>query len=214
MRDRLAGPRSGLTQDAGQDFIELAHVLAHELGEIAALFDGYIYYLDDAAPHDAVASLRRTTERLRHVYGSVLELADIAASEPCRAACDPGEVVARAAASRTGIDVRIPPLPAVMADPRQLEQLFAHLLRSATIRAPAGRPVVVTGSHDGAEVRLDVGVDPERGDPAAGARSLVGRGVDLAVSSQIAERNGGQLWVTSSDRSGTTISLTLPAADR
>lgn len=223
MRDRLAGPRSCLTRDSDDALVTgLARMLAHELGEIAALFDGYIAYLEERPP-DGVVCLRRTTERLRRVYEGLLELADVASSQPSRSAVDPATVVAaarrrlRAAsdASDPDIDVRVRALPVVVADPGQLENLFIHLLRSAAIQASSTRPVVVIGSREGIDVRLDIGADPlrDRASTEPGADSLVGHGVELAVSRQIAERNGGRLWVTSTDRSGTTISLTLPAAD-
>ena len=96
MRDRLAGPRSCLTRDSDDALVTgLARMLAHELGEIAALFDGYIAYLEERPP-DGVVCLRRTTERLRRVYEGLLELADVASSQPSRSAVDPATVVAAA----------------------------------------------------------------------------------------------------------------------
>ena len=223
MRDRFAGPGSRLTPESDDAFVTgLARMLAHELGEIAALFDGYIGYLEERPP-DGVACLRRTNERLRKVYEGLLELADVASSQPSRSAVDPATMVAAARrrlragadAGEPDIDVTVRALPAVVADPAQLENLFTHLLRSAAIKASSTSPVVVIGSREGADVRLDIGADPlrDRAATATSADSPVGHGVDFAVSRQIAERNGGRLWVTSNDRSGTTISLTLPAAD-
>ena len=209
-----------MTQEANRDSVtELARVVGHEVGEIAALCDGYINEVEEGASPDAVASLRRTTERMRNVYEALHELANVASSEPSRSAVDPASAVA-AARERLrdrdrNLDVSIRPLPAVVGDPAQLEQLFTCLLRSATSRASSGRRVIVTGSREGPDVRLDIGADPRRDRAPAvrGSDSLVGQGVDLAVSSRIAERNGGRLWVSGNDRSGTTISLTLPAAE-
>jgi signal transduction histidine kinase len=213
-----------LTHDADEGRVTgLVRVLEHELGQIAALFDGYIAQLEDRAAPDDVAPLRRTTQRLRTVYEGLVELAEVASSAVSRSALDPGAAIAAArerlragdAPTEGDIDVRIRPLPPVVADPAQLEQLFTHLLRSAATKAPRRRPVVVTGSRDGADVLLNIGVDSPRlrEGAVAGGRSLVGQGMGLAVSSQIAERNGGRLWVTRDDRSGMTISLTLPAAE-
>ena len=212
-----------MTPDADRDAVTgLSRVLGHELGQIAALFDGYIGYAEERTS-DGVACLRRTNARLRNVCESLLELAEIASAEPSRSALDPADVVlaacerlhARPEAADAEIDVKMSPLPAVLADPGQLEHLFTHLLRSPAITSLSGSPVVITGSREGADVRLDIGLDPplngHRAPPRDG--SLVGQGMDLAVSSQIAERNGGRLWVTSNDRSGRTISLILPAAD-
>jgi signal transduction histidine kinase len=201
----------------------LARVLGHELGEISALFDGYIGQLEDRAPPQGIASLRRTTQRLRNVYEGLFELAEVAASQPTRSAFDPARSIdaarkrlrARADGKDADIDLRVRPLPTVFADPTQLEQLFTHLLRSAATKASSRNPLFVTGSREGSDVRLNIGSDPQfEDDPAVdGSRSFVGQGMGLALSSHIAELNGGRLWVTSHDRSGTTISLTLPAPE-
>jgi signal transduction histidine kinase len=209
-----------LTQAANRDSVtELACVLGHELGVLAALFDGYINEVEDRASPDAVASLRRTTERLRGVYEGLHQLVHVTSSEPSPSAVDPASAAAaardRLRERAAHLDVTIRPLPAVVGDPAQLEELFTRLLRSATSRASPGRRVIVTGSREGPDVRVDIGADPgrDRAPAIRGRDSLVGQGVDLAVSSRIAERNGGRLWVSGNNRSGTTISLTLPAAE-
>jgi signal transduction histidine kinase len=209
-----------LTRDANRDpLTELARVLGHELGEIAALFDGYVDDVEDRASPDAVAALRHTTERLRNVYEGLHELAHVASSEPSRSAVDPASALAAAREHlrerARDLDVDLRPLPAVVGDPAQLEELFTRLLRSATSRASSARRVIVTGSREGPHVRLDIGAEPphDRLPSVRRGDSLVGQGVDMAVSSRIVEHNGGRLWVTGNARSGTTISLTLPAAD-
>jgi signal transduction histidine kinase len=213
-----------LTHDADEGRVTaLVRVLGHELGQIAALFDGYTAQLEERSAPADVASLRRTTQRLRTLYEDLLELAEAAPSPALRSALDPAEAIAAArerlcagdATAGGDIDLRIRPLPHVVANSAQLEQLFTHLLRSAAKKAPSRRPVVVTGSREGADVLLNIGVDsPRRREGAvAGGRSLVGQEMGLALSCQIAERNGGRLLVTSDIRSGMTISLTLPAAE-
>jgi signal transduction histidine kinase len=224
MRDHLARSGSGLTANAQPGLPPgLARVFGHELGEIAALLDGYTSQLQDRAPADDVASLRRTTARLRNVFESLFELDEATSRPPSRSAFDPAAAVAtarellrdRAAAGDADLDVRIHPLPAVVADPAQVERLFTHVLRSAASTAPSGSPVIVAGSRKGSCVRLDVGVEPLVEHDLAGddGRALVGQGIDLAVARQLAERSGGRLWVTGSDRSTRAVSLTFPAAE-
>jgi light-regulated signal transduction histidine kinase (bacteriophytochrome) len=89
------------------------------------------------------------------------------------------------------------------------------VLRSAARTAPSGSPVIVAGSRNGSCVRLDVGVEPLVEHDLAGddGRALVGQGIDLAVARQLAERSGGRLWVTGSDRSTRAVSVTFPAAE-
>jgi signal transduction histidine kinase len=204
---------------------ELARVIGHELGEIAALLDGYTELLGPSVQESPVNGLRDTTARLREVYEDLFELAQVASTAPERSAVDPAAVLAaalqrlreRPGTPAADVDIDVPPLPSVLADPVQLEQLFVHLLRSATRTATAGgrHGLSVRGSRQGRDVRLDMGGDdsPRASADRRGAGSLVGRGVVLALPSHIAARNGGHLWVERTDRSGPMISLTLPAAE-
>jgi signal transduction histidine kinase len=205
---------------------ELARVLGHELAEIAALLDGYTEeLLGPSVADDAVSRLRGTTARLREIYEDLLELTKVASAPLARSAVDPAAALAaaqqrlqgRAGTSAADVDIDIPSLPPVIADPGQLEQLFEHLLRSVTSTAISGdrSGLIVRGSREGPDVRLDIGADralPTRAEPRL-ADSLVGCGVVLAVSSHIAARNGGRLWVRGDQRSGRTISVSLPAAE-
>jgi signal transduction histidine kinase len=200
-------------------------VLGHELGEIVALLDGHTELLGPSGQDDAVSGLRRATARLREDYEILLELAQVTSAPSARSAVDPAAILAAAQqrlrdhADARAADVRVDmgALPAVLGDPRQLEQLFRHLLRSATTKAvAAGRgDITIRGSRDGSDVRLDIGAGQAPG-TAAGRRlagSPAGHGVLLALSSYIATHNGGRLWVEGNGTSGPMISVTLPAAE-
>jgi signal transduction histidine kinase len=192
---------------------ELARVLGHELGEIVALLDAHTDLLGPAAQDDAVSGLHRATARLREDYESLLELTQVASAPSARSAVDPAAILATAQqrlrdhadAPAADVRVNVGPLPPVLADPGQLEQLFRHLLRSATRKAiAAGRSdITIRGSRDGPDVRLDFGADQAPGTAA----------VLLAVSSFIATHNGGRLSVDGNGMSGPMISVTLPAAE-
>ena len=206
---------------------ELAGVLGHELAEIAALLDGYTEELRDLSAADyPVSRLRATIARLRQVYEDLLELTEVESAPLARSAVDPAAALAaarqqlrdRAGVSADDLDIDIPSLPPVIADPGQLERLFVHILQSATSTAKSGdrSGVMVRGSRDGANVRLDIGRDqapPPRAEPGR-TRSLIGRGIGLIVSSRIVARHGGHLWVDGDYGSDRRISVTLPAADR
>jgi signal transduction histidine kinase len=176
--------------------------------------------LDSAAADDAeaVSRLTSTTARLRLVYEDLLELAKVASAPLAPSTVDPAAALAAAQRRLAAeVDIDIPALPPVVADPEQLEALFVHVLRSTT-RDPSathGGGLTVRGSRAGRQVRLDIGEDaaPSSSRAALLHGSLVGRGIVLAVSSQIALRNGGRLWLDGDSGSGRTISLTLPAAE-
>jgi light-regulated signal transduction histidine kinase (bacteriophytochrome) len=205
--------------------VELSGVLGHELGEIVALLDAHTDLLGPSAQEDAVSGLRRATARLREDYEGLLELTEVASAPSAMSAVDPAEALAAAQqrlrddddAPVADVRVNVGPLPAVLADPEQLEQLFRHLLRSATRKAiAAGRSdITIRGSRDGADVRLDIGAAQAPGSAAGRRRAALpaGQGVLLAVSSYIATHNGGRLWVDGNSTSAAMISVTLPAAE-
>jgi signal transduction histidine kinase len=216
-------PDRGGSAGAGDSAVvaDFARVLGHELAEIVALFDGYTAQLSDSAVADdteAISRLGDTTARLRQVYEDLLELARVASAPLAPSSVDPAAALA-AAQRRLApeLDIDIPALPPVVADPEQLEELFVHVLRSATRGASAAnrRGLTVRGARAGREVRVDIGegAAPPARPVARLPGSLIGRGIVLAVSSQIALRNGGRLWLDGDTGAGRTISLTLPAAE-
>jgi hypothetical protein len=201
--------------------VELGRVLGHELGELAALFDGYTELLGPGADMTAVGGLQRATARLRDICGDLLELSDVAMSRPARRTVQPAASLAAAQRRlRESATTASPPLtvevrdvPPVVVDPDDLEQLFTHLLRSLSRSGAPSRNVIVSGCHEGSSVRVDIGPDPTRraGSATPCAGSLVGRGLVFALSSRIAERNHGSLRLAANGSFETTISLTLPA---
>jgi signal transduction histidine kinase len=223
----LTGLERGDSAGAGDSSVvaDLARVLGHELAEIVALLDGYTAQLLDSAVADdaeAVSCLASTTARLRLVYEDLLELAKVASAPLAPCTVDPAAaLVAAQRRLATEVDIDIPSLPPVVADPEQLEALFVHVLRSTT-RGPSatqGSGLTVRGSRAGRQVRLDIGEDAASSSVSSSPPvpllhgSLVGRGIVLTVSSQIALRNGGRLWLDGDRGSGRTVSLTLPAAE-
>lgn len=115
-----------------------------------------------------------------------------------------------------------PDLP-VAVDPTEIERIVRNLVDNAVrYGGPNGRVLVRTSRRDG-DVALEVrddgpGIaagDQERifepfyrteGD----ARDRDGAGLGLAIATDLAERNGGRLSVTSSPGDGSTFRLTLP----
>lgn len=114
------------------------------------------------------------------------------------------------------------PLPAVIADRVQLQQILMNLTLNA-IEAMTGASGEVTiksePSADG-EVLISI-ADTGVGLPAEGAARIFdpffttkphGTGMGLAITRSLVESHGGRLWATSNVGKGATFSLTLPAA--
>lgn len=129
----------------------------------------------------------------------------------------------RLAVKEAGAVVTHDQLPAVMADERQLTQLFQNLLGNA-IKFRGEEPPLI---HVSAK-RLDndwvfsvqdngIGIDPQYADRIFiifqrlhNREEYPGTGIGLAICRRIVERHGGRIWVESAPGKGATFSFTLP----
>ena len=118
------------------------------------------------------------------------------------------------------------PMPVVLADPTQLEQVFANLVSNAIKFRKPDEPLRI---HVGAR-RLDgfwefsvadngIGIETEYFDRIFVIFQRLhtneiypGTGIGLAIVKRIIDRHGGKVWVESTPGEGTTFFFTLPAA--
>ncbi len=137
---------------------------------------------------------------------------------------------ARAAAQDREITLTADPDALVDGDPHQLRQVFANLVRNATVHTPSGTPfaVTVTTADDATVLSVrDHGPGlPEgetdalfqrfwRADPGRG-RGRDGAGLGLAIVAEIVAAHGGHVSVANApDGSGAVFTVRLPghAAD-
>ena len=116
-------------------------------------------------------------------------------------------------------------VPPVLADPPLLERVLANVITNALRHNAPGAPVLVTaGAHlERVEIRI---ADRGPGIPAADrdrvflpfqrlgdTDNTTGVGLGLALSRGLAEAMGGTLEVEDTPGGGTTMLLTLPAAE-
>lgn len=113
-------------------------------------------------------------------------------------------------------------LPAVVADPEQVERIVANLISNALKYSED--EVVVTLARGGSEVVVSVsdrgpgiarGEQPKlferyyRGDAQRGREGL---GLGLYISRMLVEAQGGRIWVESEVGQGSTFRFSLPVA--
>lgn len=112
----------------------------------------------------------------------------------------------------------------VLADREQLKTIFTHLLDNALRYTDSGNVTVKMSAND-TMVQIDI-EDTGPGIPLDMQGRLFtrfqriegnnsaqrGSGLGLAITRQLAERQGGQVWVTSTPGKGSTFSLLLPKA--
>jgi C4-dicarboxylate-specific signal transduction histidine kinase len=116
-------------------------------------------------------------------------------------------------------------LPAVHADPIQLQQVVLNLVRNAIdamAECPEDRREIVLMARRQAEGEIQVTVADQGSGLAPGAEEHLfnpffttkasGTGLGLAISHSIIRAHGGRLWHTSNGPVGTCFHFTLPAS--
>jgi PAS domain S-box-containing protein len=129
----------------------------------------------------------------------------------------------RAAIDESGAIVEHGPLPRVLVDPVQFEQLLMNLVGNALKFRGTGAPVVqVDAQPEGRWWRFRVrdngiGIDPQYFDRIFvifqrlhAREEYPGTGVGLAICKKIVERHGGRIHVESTRGTGATFTFTLP----
>jgi two-component system, OmpR family, sensor histidine kinase KdpD len=224
--DRL---RTALLNSVSHD---LRTPLAAIKASASSLLDPEVEW-DEAQRREFLMTIDAEADRLTRLVDNLLDMSRIEAG-----ALDPrpvvtsvadliGPVVRRARErTRRRIDVDVPDsLPAVLADPVQLDQLLTNLLDNTRIYAPNGPVAVVARPGRSGEVEIRV-VDHGPGIPKperervfdqfyrlkAGGKRPDGTGMGLAICRGIARAHRGTLWVETTPGGGSTFVLTLPTA--
>jgi PAS domain S-box-containing protein len=222
---------------------EMAGALAHELSQpltaIAAFARGCLRLLAGPGPepetlYEGVSEVVQQAERAGDVLGRLREFMRGGASQ--RASVEIGPLVdaavglasAEAVQNKIEIEVRVDPgLPAVLADPVQIEQVLLNLLRNAidAIAIAGGRArLIVLKAHCEGFHTVQISVaDSGPGVVHEVATSLFqpfvttkpeGMGMGLSISRSIVESHGGRLRMVQSVGSGATFVFDLPTDRR
>ncbi len=209
----------------------LAAGMAHEIGTPLAAIMGYTGILSEELAGDAEHSdyLRRIEAESRRIDRIVRGLLDYA-----RPRAEAREQVALPALMEKTLELLAnqgalkllnctveaePGLPAVHADPHQLEQLLINLIMNARDAMPQGGELRLRGRREGDEVLIEV-IDDGDGMPAEHLPLVFdpffttkepgkGTGLGLAIAARIADSCGGRITVESELGKGSRFTLRI-----
>ncbi|MBI4969195.1 MAG: PAS domain S-box protein [Rhodospirillales bacterium] len=216
-----------------------AHIVAHDLQEPVRTLVSYTQLLvrgeGDRLSGQGLEYANTIINGAWHMYHLVQGLFDYARITPTIgefAAVDLNAVAKDALLhlkeklERSGAELSIGPLPAVMGDPIQLLQLWLHLISNAIkFVRPVQKPIVkISATVRGTEATLSVkdngiGIAPqyhgrifELFRHLNAPQKYPGTGIGLALCRRIVERHHGRIWVESEEGQGAVFSFTLPLA--
>ncbi|MEM9730699.1 MAG: ATP-binding protein [Myxococcota bacterium] len=210
----------------------LASGVAHEIGNpLTGILMVAKNLAEDPQANDAEERLNLIVDEARRIHGIVQGLLSFSRRAETRLALEDVPINATVHASvelaklQTGgrIDLTLGPESITRATSDGLTQVLVNLLNNARQASPEGRPVTISTTAVGGEVRIDV-EDHGDGVPAELADRIFepffttkpqgkGTGLGLSVSRQILRRFGGSLSYAARGEGGSRFTVTLPSVE-
>jgi PAS domain S-box-containing protein len=219
---------------------EILAIVSHDLKNPLGAIDLDIQLLlrhplaSDPATRKQLERLQRSSGRMSHLVGNLLDMGSIQANRlAMNAAVHPAEPLViesielnEPLAMNKGIELRRELRLAgieLCCDRERVQQVFGNLLGNAIKFCGRGDRITVRGRPEGDHVHLAVsdsgpGIAEEElarvFEPywSAERHARQGTGLGLYITKGIVEAHGGRLWVESEPRAGSTFHFTLPIA--
>ncbi len=217
-------------------------VVSHELRTPLAVVIGNLELLSDVRfwklePQQAkfVSAASTNSNRLLHLINDILDFSKLENSSlpMTRSPNELGEVIRQAAENlrrlfeerELNLRISIPEnMPHAEIDEQRIAQVLTNLISNAIKFSPAGAPVEVSITHDGATATVrvrDQGEGIRREDmpklfkkfsqlDSKSTRKTGGTGLGLAISRGLVEAHGGKIWAESEPGQGSTFVFTIP----
>jgi signal transduction histidine kinase len=218
------------------ELAQFAYVASHDLQEPLRAVAGGVQLLQqryrdqlDGRAHELIAHAVAGAARMHTLIQDLLEYSRVGIRGESLQPTDCAVVLKDALANlevsirESGAVITAVPLPSVMADPAQLQQVFQNLIGNALKFRGEAPPYVRIGveRQDGAWVFAvcdnGIGIHPQYFERIFQVfqrlhtrRKYDGSGIGLAICKKIVERHGGRIWVTSEPGKGATFSFSVP----
>jgi len=224
-------------EESNERLEQFAYVASHDLQEPLRMVSSYLQLLEnqyadelDSDAQEYIDFAVDGAERMREMIDDLLAYSRVDTKANPMKPTDSQNVVDRALRNlqvqieESDAQIEVEPLPTVIADESQLEQVFQNLVSNAIKYRDEEPPEIkICAERDGQEWIFQVsdngiGMDPAHTDRIFDVFDRLnthddrsGTGIGLALCRKIVERHDGDIWAEAESGEGSTFSFTLPA---
>jgi len=236
--------RAARLERSNAELEQFASVASHDLQEPLRTVANYAQLLAeryrdqlDQRAHRWIHYMVSGVERMQRLIEGVLALARVRTDPTAFVPTDPNVIVARNWDRLTQLhrdmagQLTMEPLPTIVADPGQIDQLFQNLLSNAVKYRRQEVPLLIQvcatrATQDGVPVWEFIVKDNGIGIDMVYAERIfelfqrlnrddryVGTGIGLAICQKIVEHHRGRIWVDSAPNRGAAFHFTIAAVE-